>query len=146
MEIIFKKDGIILESFTEIELGEKEEELKIKYDNSSIKSYEIIFKKGTKVKDVHDLGDLTPNECSSLILTLEGEIDNQLEEIREYFKNAITVKGSHGIYKDRIYTPLLNTLEFDEETEAIYCESLEPHTDCCLWSKEFGYAKIFNTK
>lgn len=70
MEILFKKGEEVVERFTEQDIYEKEDELKEKYNNESVKSYELNFKRGIKVVDVHDLQSIEPEDCLSLVLTL----------------------------------------------------------------------------
>lgn len=69
MEIVFKK-GEVLEKFTIEDIYEKEDNIRKKYDNESVKSYEINFKRGVVVADVHDLQSIDPEDCNSVVVTL----------------------------------------------------------------------------
>lgn len=69
-----------------------------------------------------------------------------LEEVKEHFKNVKKIKCNLCIYKNKIYIPLIKTLAYDKKTQAIYCDSKDPSSDCCLWSKEKGYAEIVSFK
>jgi len=57
-----------------------------------------------------------------------------------------TIAPCFGVYKRDFYTPTLKRIHFDSQSEALYCDCEESDTDCCLWSKESGYAKILSYK
>ena len=72
MRFEFKRGEEVLESFTLEEMESKEQELRKIYDEQEIKSYEIEFVEGTKVKEVHDLTNyLENNDFKKLIIKLK---------------------------------------------------------------------------
>ena len=74
MEVIFKTEHKETERFS-VDLKNISDETHKKlraYDNDEIRSYEIIFKKGVKAINVHNLGSLSPHLVEMLIITLEG--------------------------------------------------------------------------
>jgi len=74
MKIIFKAENeSIIKVIDDAELTKDAlDELKMLFDNKEILRYEIIFKEGVLVKDVHNIGDLTPKNISFLNLTIKN--------------------------------------------------------------------------
>lgn len=71
MKIIFKTEREILKEveFTEM-TNEIQEELQNSFDNRQILKYEITFKEGVVVQQVHNISDVTEKVASALTITI----------------------------------------------------------------------------
>lgn len=72
MDIIFKKGQEVLETLTEKDMAVQEtlDRLARAYDNQEIETYEIGFKPGVIVKEVHDIAHINPDKIRVLIIKI----------------------------------------------------------------------------